>query len=100
MLQEQAHGAGIVRRGSRAGADTKGLQPFSRLREKVPGGRMRGASAAKRAFDVARDVRGKGKSSSLRATPHPALLPTFTRRAGDGLDLAFHGVGVITAPPA
>src|SRR3546814_5345333 len=100
MLTEQAHGAGILRRGSRAGAYTKGVQTFARLREKVTGGRMRGASAAKRAFDVARDVRGKGKSSSLRSRPHPALRATFSRCAGEGLDLGFQGGGVSTARTA
>src|SRR3546814_9991665 len=62
LLHEQAHGAGIVRRGEAGSAchgfrarGTGGVprvssrQAFSRSREKVPGGRMRGASEAKHA---------------------------------------------------
>src|SRR5690606_29833219 len=55
--------------------------PSPVLREKVPEGRMRGASAAKRAFDLSRNP----GASSLRSRPHPALRATFSRCAGEGL---------------
>src|SRR3546814_9223238 len=99
LLHEQAHGAGIVRRGE-AGSACHGFrargaggvprvssrQAFSRSREKVPGGRMRGASEAKHAFDLA--LPEKRKSSSLRSRPHQALRATFSRFAGEGLEPA------------
>src|SRR3546814_8031324 len=66
-------------------------QAFSRSREKVPGGRMRGASEAKHAFDLA--LPEKRKSSSLRSRPHPALRATFSRFAGEGLEHAFRVTG-------
>src|SRR3546814_4428629 len=68
-------------------------QAFSRSREKVPGGRMRGASEAKHAFDLA--LPEKRKSSSLRSRPHPALRATFSRFAGEGLEPAFRVTGSV-----
>src|SRR3546814_13608577 len=58
-------------------------EPFSRLREKVPEGRMRGASAA--SLPLISLWRRKNQSNSLRSRPHPALRATFSRCAGEGL---------------
>src|SRR3546814_1346840 len=90
----RARGAGGVPRVS-------SRQAFARSREKVPGGRMRGASEAKHAFDLA--LPEKRKSSSLRSRPHPALRATFSRFAGEGLEPAFRVTGSVRSalrPPA
>src|SRR3546814_16123464 len=70
---------------SRIGAEYRS-QPFSRSREKVPGGRMRGASAAKRAFDLrCLDVRVEAKGNSLRSLPSSGALRHLLPQAGEGL---------------
>src|SRR3546814_11360232 len=62
------------------------MKPFSRLREKVPGGRMRGRERSEALLLIfCLGLLEKSNSSSLRSRPHPALRATFSRYAGEGL---------------
>src|SRR3546814_11612892 len=57
-------------------------QPISRLREKVPAGRM-SARAQRAAFGSLRESRSRARFAEL-APPHPALRSTFSRRREQG----------------
>src|SRR3546814_2448772 len=75
--------ARIIARGGRI---CPPMKPFSRLREKVPGGRMRGRERSEALILIfCLGLLEKSNSSSLRSRPHPSLRATFSRYAGEGL---------------
>src|SRR3546814_8434655 len=75
--------AGIIARGGRI---CPPMKPCSRLREKVPGGRMRARERSEALLLIfCLGLLEKSNSSSLRSRPHPALRATFSRYAGEGL---------------
>src|SRR3546814_355860 len=75
----------------RSGISKPTLLPFTgegarRACPREGGGRMRGASAAKRAFDLrCLDVRVEAKGNSLRSLPSSGALRHLLPQAGEGL---------------
>src|SRR3546814_13829258 len=75
--------ARIIARGGRI---CPPMKPFSRLREKVPGGRMRGRERSEALLLIfCLGLLEKSNSSPLSSSPHPSLHAIFPRYAGDGL---------------
>src|SRR3546814_19203336 len=75
--------ARIIARGGRI---CPPMKPFSRLREKVPGGRMRARERSEALLLIfCLGLLEKSNSSSLRSRTHPAPRATFSRHPGTGL---------------
>src|SRR3546814_18078001 len=71
---------------ARGGRICPPMKPFYRLREKVPGGRMRGRERSEALLLIfCLGLLEKSNSSSLRSRPHPSLRATFSRYAREGL---------------